>query len=298
MILSMSILGFLSAYGSLTNSPTARLIGVQNATPVVRKIVPLYMSEKRMLVMLRVGDSLPLPVVFDTGTNGNLLDLTVSDRLGLPNTGPSPSIDGSTGKPVPGHDTFLKNASFSGIAIRDGRATAFAYKVPDEAGVFGPNSFPDELVRMEGPRSRLVIVPKTVETIPPGKPFSYLGDSSAALPSALLEIGALRIAAILDSGNDASIILPMDFVDKLELVTAPVNIGYAVSAAGKQPILSAYLKGTLKIGDAVIDHPEIRFMAGGRPNVGFPILRKLTVVMDPSEGRDWVLPIDQVRVKR
>ena len=70
MILSMSILGFLSAYGSLTNSPTARLIGVQNATPVVRKIVPLYMSEKRMLVMLRVGDSLPLPVVFDTGKYG------------------------------------------------------------------------------------------------------------------------------------------------------------------------------------------------------------------------------------
>jgi|GEM_PF-567989 len=257
--------------------------------PVKREIIPLYMSERRMMVMLRLGDSLPLPVVFDTGTNGNLVDLKVADRLHLPNTGPSPSVDGDTGKPVPGYDTFLKNASISGIAIQDARATAFAYEIPDEAGVVGPNSFPNKLVRMEGARSRLVLLPKTTDTIPHCEAFPYEAD---ALPSAILEIGDLKITAMLDSGNDSSIILPMEYIKKLPLVAVPVPIGYAVSAAGKQPILSAHLKGTVKIGDVTLDGPEIIFMAGGKPNVGLPILRKLTVVMDPTEGRDWVLSAD------
>lgn len=241
------------------------------------------------MVMLRVGDSLPLPVVFDTGSNGNLVDIKVADQLHLPNTGPSPSVDGSTGRPVPGHDTFLKNASISGVAIQDARATAFAYEVPDETGVIGPNSFPNKLVRMEGTRSRLVLLPKTPDTIPHCKAFPY---GVNALPSAILEIGDLKITAILDSGNDSSIILPMEYVKELSLVAAPVPIGYAVSAAGKQPILSAHLKGAVKIGSVTLDGPEIRFMAGGTPNVGLPILRELTVVMDPTEGRDWVLSAD------
>jgi hypothetical protein len=242
-----------------------------------------------MMVMLRVGDSLPLPVVFDTGTNGNLVDLKVAARLNLPNVGPSLSVDGDTGKPVPGFDTFLKSASIGGVAIEDARATAFAYVVPDEAGVVGPNSFPNKLVRMEGARSRLVLLPKTADTIPRCTAFAY---GANALPAVALEVGDLKMTALLDSGNDASIILPMEYVKKLSLVAAPVPIGYAVSAAGKQPILSAHLKGDLKIGGATVDGPEIRFMAGGTPNVGLPILRKLTVVMDPSEGRDWVFSAD------
>jgi len=260
-----------------------------STVPVKRQIIPLYMSDLRMLVVLRVGNSLPLPVVFDTGSNGNLVDLKVADQLHLPNTGPSPSVDGSTGKPVPGYDTFLRTASIGGVAIEDGRATAFAYEVPDEAGVVGPNSFPNKLVRMEGARSRLVLLPKTADTIPHCKANPY---GATALPSAILEIGDLKIAALLDTGNDSSIILPMEYIHKLSLVAAPVPIGYATSVAGKQTIFSANLKGTAKLGSVTLDGPQIIFMSGGTPNVGLPILRQLTVVMDPTEGRDWVLSAD------
>ena len=257
--------------------------------PIKREIIHLYMSETRMLTTLRVGDSLLLPVVFDTGSNGNLVDLKVADRLHLPNNGPSPSIDGSTGKPVPGYDTFLKNAAVGGIAIPDGRASAFPYDMLDEAGVIGPNSFPDKLVRLEGARSRIVLLPKTPDTIPHCKPDPY---GATALPSAILEIGELKIPALLDTGNDSPIVLPMEYIQKLSLVAAPIPIGYATSAAGKQTIFSAHLKGTAKLGSVTLEGPEIIFMAGGTPNVGMPILRQLTLVMDPTEGRDWVLSPD------
>jgi len=280
---------FQAAASTSQVSPQAEASKASAAVPVKREVIRLYMSETRMMVMLRLGDSLPLPVVFDTGTNGNLVSLKVADGLHLPNNGPSPSIDGSTGKPVPGYDTFLKSASISGVAIEDGRASAFPYDIPDEAGVVGPNSFPDKLVRMEAARSRLVLLPKTPDTIPHCKANLY---GASGLPSAVLEIGDLRIPALLDTGNDSSIILPMEYIKKLSLVAAPVPIGYATSAAGKQPIYRAHLTGSAKLGSVTLDQPEIIFMAGGTPNVGLPILRQLTVVMDTTEGRDWVLSSD------
>ena len=264
-------------------------------TTAKRQIIPLYESETRMIVMLRLDGSAPMPVVFDTGSSGNLIDLSLADRLNLPNNGPSPSIDGSTGKPVPGHDSFFKNATLSGIPIPDARATAFIYNMTDEAGIVGPNSFPHQLVRVEGVRSRIVLLPLSKDTVPPCPSFPYLGKGDDALPSATVEIGPLKIPAILDSGNDSSFILPMDYIAQLTLEAPPTAIGYAVSAAGRQPILSAHLKGSMKIGDAVLDRPEIRFMAGGRPNVGLPILKKLTLVIDPSSQRDWVLSADSTQ---
>lgn len=140
---------------SLISLPT--MTRAQDVPPEKPAIVHLYMSETRALAMLRIGDATPMPIVFDTGTNGNLVDMTVADHLGLPNTGPSPSIDGSTGKPVPGHDSFIRNARLGGVPIRDARATALRYDEPDEVGIFGPNSWPGSLVEIDGPRSRLLI---------------------------------------------------------------------------------------------------------------------------------------------
>lgn len=269
------------------SSPTAPTAAT---TTPQRNVVFLYMSATRALVMLRIGDNSPVPVVFDTGTNGNVVDLKLAARLKLPNTGPSPSIDGSTGKPVPGYDSFIKGAWLGGVAIVDARATAADFDDTDEIGVFGPNSWPDRLVRMDGPKSRLVILPKTASTLPDGPGTPYLGEGGSALPSATLDFGKLKVPAILDSGNDSSIILPLSYVNKLDLQAAPVQIGFAVSAAGRQPILVARLKGSVRIGPATLEQPEIHFMEGGRPNIGLPVLRRLSVVYDHSGSRSWIVP--------
>jgi hypothetical protein len=245
------------------------------------------MSDTRALAMLRIGDAAPVPVVFDTGTNGNLVDTGIADRLGLPNTGPSPSIDGSTGKPVPGHDTFIRNARLGGVPIRDARATALAYDRTDEVGIFGPNSWPDSYVEMDGPRSRLVIRSRASFT-PAGTSTPYLGKGGAALPSAILDFGSLKIPAILDSGNDVPIILPSPYKTKLALEGQPVVVGYAVSAAGRQPISRARLKGTVRIGGVTLTNLDIYFMDGGRPNIGLPVLRRIKVTYDHGNARSWI----------
>ena len=278
-----------------SDEPSANVPQAPTATaPAAREIIPLYMSAKRVLVMLRVGDSPPVPVVFDTGTNGNAVDLKLADRLGLPRVGPSVSVDGSTGKPVPGYESFIKNARLSGVALPDARATALVFDNTDEIGIFGPNSFPDRLVEMDGPKSRLVVRAKTAETIPQGPGTPYLGQAGDDLPAARVDFDGLEVTAILDTGNDVPIILPMTYIDKLVLQAPPVRIGFAVSAAGRQPLFSARLKGVMHIGPVTLAQPEIRFMEGGRPNIGLPILRKLSVVYDYSKSQSWILPTELV----
>lgn len=282
---------FIPAIIGLLFSPGV-LAAEAPATPVKASgtsAIPIYMSSTRALVMLRIGDHPPIPVVFDSGTNGNLIDLKLADRLSLPNTGPSPSIDGSTGKPVPGHDTFIKGARMSGVAIADTRATAFNYDLPDEVGIFGPNSFPAKFVRFDGPDSRLVITDKKPVDLPQGKAVPYLGAAGDALPAATLDFGHVKVRAILDTGNDSPIILPLSYVARLSLEAPPTKRGYAISAAGKQAIFSAHLRGSVMIGSIKLNRPEIYFMEGGRANIGLPVLRQLNVVFDPTDRVDWVL---------
>lgn len=246
--------------------------------------------------MLRIGDTAPVPVVFDTGTNGNLLDTGFADRLKLPNTGPSPSIDGSTGKPVPGHDSYIRNARLGGVVIADARATAMTYDETDEIGIFGPNSWPSSLVEMDGPRSRLVIRPKVPANLPAGLATPYLGSGGAALPSAVLDFGNLTVPAILDTGNDAPIILPSSFKEKLILEAPPRPIGFAVSAGGRQPIVMARLKGAVRIGSVTVVRPKIYFMDGGRPNIGLPVLRRLRVIYDHAGSRSWITSTETIEM--
>ena len=216
--------------------------------------------------------------------------MKLAARLNLPRTGPSPSVDGNhRANPFRDTTSFIMGARLGGVAIVDARATVLAYDETDEIGIFGPNSFPDQLVEMDGPKSRLVIRPKTAATLPEGPSVPYLGKEGDALPSAIIDFGTFKVAAILDSGNDVAVILPLSYAEKLDLEGPPVEIGFAVSAAGRQPVRKARLKGSLKIAGVTLEHPEIRFTESGRPNIGLPVLRHLSVIYDHSGSRSWIV---------
>ena len=294
-VFSLSVLSLTACTrpndASTASAIRSHILHMLPRSPQESQVVPLYLSNRRMLAILRVGDSAPIPIVFDTGTSANLLDLKTAALLRLPRTGPSESVDGA-GNPVPGYAMFVRNASLSGVPIPDGPATAIDYNQTDEVGIFGPNSFPGRLVRLEGPENRLSLLPIQSETLPPCKPFQYLGTGDDGLPSAMLEIGELKIPAILDTGNDSAIILPTEYIHQIPLEGAPTRIGYVYTAAGKQPLFGGRLNGILTIGSVRLDHPEIHFAKDGKPNIGFPILRALTVLMDPTGHRDWILSSD------
>jgi hypothetical protein len=62
--------------------------------------------------------------------------------------------------------------------------------------------------------------------------------------------------------------------------------------SGEQPIYGARILGQVKIGPVVLENPQVDFRGDGA-NVGLPVIRRMTVVLDPAGRRDWVLPQDR-----
>lgn len=257
--------------------------------PDAEAVIPLYLSAKRPLVMMRIGDHPPAPVVFDTGTNDNILDTAYAEPFGLPRIGPSTSIDGSTGLPVPGYQTRLVGVRLGGAPIADAPANIFDFRNTDEVGIFGPNSFPGKLVVIDLERAELRIMPGSAIAAMQGPGTPYLGEGAAGLPSLPITLPSGTVGAILDSGNDSTLLLPLDLAEELGVAGKLKQIGKVVSASGSQPLYEAQVAGDIRIGPVTLSSPTVRFIKGGHPNVGLPVLRQMTLAFDPSNGRSWVI---------
>lgn len=261
-------------------------------------LITLYTSADRLLVMLRVGAAPPIPVVFDTGTNANVLDIGVADRLGLPATGPSEAVDGE-GRTVGGRQVALRGASLGGVAIADGAASAIPYDLTDEVGIFGPNSFPGRLVRIEFASHRVSVMERSVTTLPHcasylySSAFSFHNKADDTLPTTEVRIGATKIVAAVDTGNNQGLLLPLSYIKKLPLEAPPVPAGVARSAGGAAPVLKARIASDITIAGQTFHRPEVRFLPHHKPNVGLSILRDFTLIFDPTGQRDWLIPANR-----
>ena len=277
--------------GEIAPSQTSAAPASPTTSPAPPKTVsfPFYSSGTRMLVMMRVNGGTPAPVVFDTGTNGNVLDTLYAEQIKVPNVGPSQSVDGATGHPIPGYTTQLTGITLGGVAIDDGPATVMEYKRRDEVGVFGPNSFPGKLTEIDFPRSRIRILPDTAETRPsePGHP--HVDD----LPAISITLPGMTVDALLDTGNNTDLTLPLSLAASLPLKSPPVVVGVTRSAGGSQKAYEAQIIGEVHIGPVVLQSPVVTFNEGGLPNVGMPVLRQFRLLIDHTNQLTWIEPAAQ-----
>ena len=254
------------------------------AEPVAKtEIVPLYVSTNRPLATLTVGDSAPMPVVFDTGTTENILDAGLAKRLGLKVVGRFNLVDDASGKSVD-VPTAEAEAQLSGVALDTRMIRLPDSRSGDEVGVFGPYSFGNRYVVVEAGLNRLRIMFKDSGFVPPGPGHAYKED----IPAAEVRIAGKSYDAVLDTGHDSALSLPADFVESV-LLKAPARIvGKAVSALAEQDVFGGELVGSVAIGPYSLRNPDVAFV-DTVINVGFPIIRNLTIVLDPANKRTWVL---------
>lgn len=256
--------------------------------------IPLYVSGQHALMIIRIGDSAPAPVIFDTGTTDDVLDTRFAAGLRLKRRGDSHVIDGATGKPVPGYSSTLPRLSIRRI-VRTGVAVQVTdFPQPDAVGVFGPYTFSGNLVVLDFAKGRMRILEKSAQTIPSAAAEPYLGPADDALPAAHVTVGGQEIQAYLDSGNSEAITLPLAMADKLTLQARPVKTGSVRSASGEQDVFGARLQGDVKLGPLTLHNPAIAFVAqAAQPNIGLPILKRLEIVLDPGERRSWIIGLTE-----
>jgi hypothetical protein len=48
------------------------------------------------------------------------------------------------------------------------------------------------------------------------------------------------------------------------------------------------IRGTIRVGPIELDNPEVTFL-GDLANLGLPVIRRIVLVIDPAQKRNWVL---------
>ncbi|HEY8591904.1 MAG TPA: aspartyl protease family protein [Sphingomicrobium sp.] len=238
------------------------------------------------MAILTIGGAAPAPVVFDTGTDVDMLTESYASGLKLPTVGKSESIDLATGKrswlPV----VELGSVRLGAASLADTKVQLFETAADDSVGVFGPAAFGGRLVTLELGAGRLRVAPRDGGTMPQqaAEPFA---DN---LPSATVEVGGMRVRAHLDSGSNTGLMLPKSMMNKVKL-KAPARPGpTAYSASGSQQVYVGQLDGDLKIGSRIIHDPQVTFSGiSAGANIGFAILRDMTLVIDTAGKRSWLL---------
>jgi hypothetical protein len=250
------------------------------------EIVPLYVSTSRPLAMLTIGDSAPLPVVFDTGTDENILDAAYGTRASLKVVGHSTVVDGASGNTLEVPVAATPDPRLSGVPLDTKTVQLLEYRSGDEMGVFGPYSFGDRYVVVELGLNRVRIIPRNSGFVPPGPGHAYKEN----LPAVEISVAGQRREAMIDTGNDSTLILGGDLVKTTALKSPAKVIGIAKSALAERKVLGGTLAGALVVGPYSVTDPEVSFsMPASTANIGFVVIRHLTIVLDPTNKRSWVL---------
>ena len=262
--------------------------------PAGPAIVPLDLSGPRPIAMLKVGEGAPVPVIFDTGASGHVLDSDFARTAGLPEEGAAHVGTPAGGPPMIGFRTrvtgLLGDASLANVP-------AVALPMPamrglSVSGVFGPSTFSGRLVHLDLARSQIRVTDRTPETIPAGAPYPYSDDGPRSLPAMTVEIGGRSFDAHIDTGNPGLLTFPTALAESLPL-DGPLRPRNPARLADGVPrnAFDARLRGTVRVGPLTFENPEVRFMDGlRRVNVGMAALRGSTIVLDPEQRRSWLIP--------
>lgn len=254
------------------------------AAPKPSEIVPLYVSTTRPLAMLTIGDSSPMPVVFDTGTTENILDAALGKRAGLKVVGTFNLVDDASKKSIEVPTAEAPDARLSGVPLDAKIVRLSDYRSGDEVGIFGPYSFGNRYVVVEAGLNRLRIISKDSGFVPPGRGHAYKED----IPATEIRIAGKLYDAVLDTGHDSALSLPAASVKAFPLKAPARIIGKAVSALAEQDVFGGDLLGSVDVGPYTVKDPAVAFH-DTVINVGFPVIRKLTIVLDPANKLTWVL---------
>ena len=265
------------------------VLAAANAMPVFAatgpsEIVPLYASTTRPLAMLTIGDSAPMPVIFDTGSDENVLDAALAKRAGLKVVGHFNLVDDASGKSQEVPTAATPDPRLSGVSLDSKIVRLLDYRSGDEVGIFSPYIFGDRYVVVEAGLNRLRIISKDSGFVPPGTGHAYIQN----IPAAEIRIAGKMHDAVLDTGNDSSISLAAALVKSVPLKAPAKIVGKAVSMLGEQEVLGGDLAGSVEIGPYTLRDPQVAFV-DSVINVGFPTIRHLTIVLDPVNKRTWVL---------
>lgn len=247
--------------------------------------IPLYLSGDRLLVMMNIGDSEIMPMMFDTGSDGSSIDNTVVARHRLEQIGEVIEIDGTTLTERQLPNVVIPSTTLGGVDVGAIEATALDYDRFDAMGIISPEIFQHSLVYVELNRHRARLVPRDTAQTPAGPAVPYF----EGLPTINLTFSdGTVLPAHYDTGYDAPLSLPLSRMNTTPLMAPPAVIGRFKSIDTEGEVYGGRLRGCVQIGPVMLENPVVAFL-GDITNIGLPVIRQLTLVLDPAGHRSWTI---------
>ena len=229
-------------------------------------------------VMVKVNGKGPFRFVIDTGTGGQaLVTPALADALGMPPAGQAHLNDpsGMGGKSVP--MVLMDSLEVAGVQFHGVRAVRHGLNGEEGAcdGVLGFTLFRDYLLTLDYPNRRMTL---GVGALTPDGESSVLPFRMPDwVPIAAMEIGKLRVEALMDSGGDG-LSLPAGLVPQLKFSVDPVAFAAAQSFSTRFEIKAAKLAGDVRLGGYTFERPFVEIHAafplanfGGCPMQNFAL---------------------------
>ena len=268
------------------------LVGAAPVPRVTQPSIPssgdirLFQSPGRVMVMMRTGSSELIPMIFDTGSDGHSIDRLIVSRERLKRVGTTLEIDGTTGKKRRLPTVALTNLTIGGLEVAQLEAVALDYDRNDAMGIFSPEMFTISLLYLDLSSSLARLVPKTPTALPEGPPTAFV----QGIPSVqMIMPDGSTLPAHFDTGFDGALSLPTSMMNTVPLMEPARVVGRFKSISTEGDVYGGRVRGKIRIGPLELVNPKVTFL-GELANIGLPIIRQVTLVIDAGGQQNWVWP--------
>jgi predicted aspartyl protease len=232
-------------------------------------------------VMVMVNGRGPYRFLLDTGTGAEaLVTPELAAELNLAPAGNTrltdPSLQGQQHADV----VFIDSLSVAGVEFPEVKAVRHSLYGEDATcqGILGFPLFKDYLLTLDYPRQRMTLAYGALA--PDGERTVLPFRISDGVPIAPLQIGDLRVEALLDSGG-TGLSLPEHLASRMKFSLEPMDFGRGESLSSRFLIKSAKLSSDVRLGQYTFPQPFVEVNAAfPLTNFGSDPMQNFTVTFD------------------
>ncbi len=225
--------------------------------------IPFKLSFGKIIVQTTLNQQGPYNFIFDTGTQGFVVDDSLAKSLRLKSEGFTlvRSPNDTVGEQV--RNIELSEMSIGKFPCQQKEGIAVNMKqlcpIPDVFGIIGLDAFKGYTLAINYPQSKLVVSRDYLQE----SDSSVLKLNLAPIFETTFLLNNQQKNAHFDSGSPEYISFPMAWKDQLTLKAEPVFLTKAFVASGEIEIYKAQLIGTIQVGTLKFTDPEITLVTGG-----------------------------------
>jgi hypothetical protein len=253
--------------------------------------IPFTMDRNLILIRASINNQAENTYVFDTGTQGVVLNKTIVAQYHL--TGKGVTRTGSPNDPI---GVEAKNIDIPSMNINGFTDKKIQGIEVDDQNIFSPNAvgiigisfFNGNLVTIDYKESKLII---TKGALKADDTSVFKVDISQVIETSI-KVNDQLLAAHIDSGGPEALSFPLEWKDKLKLKSEPVRFAKARTPSGEVDIYRTQLEGTIQIGSIMLKDPKITMVSGGfyTINIGYKFLKEFTATIDMVNGLMKIVP--------